>query len=70
MHVIALCSYAGFSNTSLQYLWLNEYLSSSINRTKTPWLVTIMHVPFYTSNTVHWMEGEVIRVLSDDVTEI
>jgi acid phosphatase type 7 len=61
MHLLALCSYAGFSNTSLQYAWLTEYLSTSINRTKTPWLVAMMHVPWYSSNSGHWMEGELMR---------
>lgn len=61
MNVIALCSYAGFSNTSQQYLWLEEYLSTKVNRTLTPWIVTIMHAPWYNSNSGHWMEGELMR---------
>ena len=80
MHVIALCTYAGFSNTSLQYNWfrhciskfffhftnhiiyrLEDYLATKINRTETPWLVTIMHAPWYNSNTGHWMEGTYIN---------
>mmetsp|Transcript_24268 Transcript_24268/g.33296 ORF Transcript_24268/g.33296 Transcript_24268/m.33296 type:complete len:626 (-) Transcript_24268:167-2044(-) len=61
MHVIALCTYAGFSNTSLQYNWLENYLATKVNRTQTPWLVTIMHAPWYSSNTGHWMEAELMR---------
>ena len=36
---------------------LEYYLATKINRTETPWLVTIMHAPWYNSNTGHWMEG-------------
>ena len=30
MHVISLCTYAGFNTTSLQYMWLENYLSSKV----------------------------------------
>ena len=62
MHVIALCSYAGFNESSPQYQWLKSYLLTSIDREKTPWLIAMMHVPFYNSNSGHWMEGELMRL--------
>jgi hypothetical protein len=62
MHVIALCSYAGWNTTQAQYQWLERYLDTRVNRTKTPWLVAMMHVPMYNSNTGHWMEGELFRL--------
>eukprot|EP01035_Chromulina_nebulosa_P021141 gene21141-27393_t len=62
IHVIALCSYAGFTEDSLQYEWLSNYLATQIDRDVTPWLVVMMHVPFYCSNSGHWMEGELMRV--------
>jgi hypothetical protein len=62
MNVIAICSYAGFHNSSLQYRWLAKYLSTSIDRTRTPWIVVMMHIPLYNSNKAsHWMEGELMR---------
>ena len=61
VHIIALCSYAGFSSTSLQYSWLSNYLASKINRIATPWLVVMMHAPWYNTNYAHWMEGELMR---------
>ena len=62
IHVIALSSYAGFNESSPQYQWLKSYLSTSINREKTPWLIAMMHAPWYNSNNGHWMEGELMRI--------
>jgi 3',5'-cyclic AMP phosphodiesterase CpdA len=62
VHHIAICSYAGFSNTSLQVLWLEQYLRTAINRTRTPWVMAMMHVPWYSTNIGHWREGELFRL--------
>eukprot|EP00602_Paraphysomonas_sp_CaronLab_P010548 CAMPEP_0185027788 /NCGR_PEP_ID=MMETSP1103-20130426/13015_1 /TAXON_ID=36769 /ORGANISM="Paraphysomonas bandaiensis, Strain Caron Lab Isolate" /LENGTH=638 /DNA_ID=CAMNT_0027561919 /DNA_START=21 /DNA_END=1937 /DNA_ORIENTATION=+ len=62
VHVIALNSYAAYSNTSIQYRWLENYLSTHVNRDRTPWVVVMMHTPLYHSNTVHWKEGELMRL--------
>ena len=51
-HVLMLCSYAAFTPGSSQYAWLQRDLAS-IDRSKTPWLVVVMHVPWYTSNAHH-----------------
>lgn len=61
VHFIALCSYTGFDSDSLQYAWLKDYLATSIDRSRTPWLVVMMHTPLYSSNNGHWMEGELMR---------
>jgi hypothetical protein len=61
VHVIALCSYAGFTEDTLQYAWLQKYHNTNINRNRTPWIVVMMHTPFYNSNNGHWMEGELMR---------
>lgn len=61
LHVIAVNSYANTSNTSLQYAWLEMYLSTRVNRERTPWVLLMLHVPLYCSNTVHWKEGELAR---------
>jgi 3',5'-cyclic AMP phosphodiesterase CpdA len=61
VHIIALCSYAGFTSSSLQYSWLSNYLATKINRKATPWIVMMMHAPWYNSNNGHWKEGELMR---------
>lgn len=62
VHLITLNSYAGSSNTSLQYQWLVQYLETSINRARTPWVIVQVHTPLYNSNNGHWMEGELMRL--------
>ena len=61
VHVIALNSYADYSNTSLQHRWLESYLSTRVNRNRTPWVVVMVHVSLYHSNAIHWKEGELLR---------
>jgi hypothetical protein len=61
VNVIALCSYSGFSETSMQFAWLQHYLATRINRERTPWVLVMMHTPWYNSNKAHWMEGELMR---------
>lgn len=34
----------------------------SANRRRTPWLVVMMHAPWYTSFTKHYKEAECMRV--------
>ena len=48
-HVVSLCSYAETRSGSLQYRWLERHLST-IDRSVTPWLIVMMHVPWYNSN--------------------
>lgn len=44
-----------------QYLWLQAELPK-VNRSETPWLIVLMHAPWYNSNSYHYMEGETMRV--------
>ena len=64
--MVALCSYAGTSQTSLQHAWLQADLRS-IDRSKTPWVIVVMHVPWYNSNSGHRAEGEVMRLDMEQV---
>ncbi|XP_030494692.2 probable purple acid phosphatase 20 [Cannabis sativa] len=57
IHVIMLGSYTDFSHDSAQYKWLEADLRK-VNRTKTPWLVVVVHAPWYNSNTAHQGEPE------------
>ncbi|KAL2329346.1 hypothetical protein Fmac_022773 [Flemingia macrophylla] len=45
-----------------QYKWLEEELPK-VNRTETPWLIVLMHSPWYNSYNYHYMEGETMRVM-------
>ncbi len=67
VHLIALCSYAAFNESSLQYKWFKNHLETQIDRTKTPWLAVMMHAPFYSTNVIHWKEGELMRLAMEDL---
>ncbi|KAL8242551.1 hypothetical protein R6Q59_012853 [Mikania micrantha] len=45
-----------------QYQWLHEEFPK-VNRGETPWLIVLMHSPWYSSNHDHFMEGESMRVI-------
>ncbi|KAL5559762.1 hypothetical protein UlMin_035973 [Ulmus minor] len=61
-HIIVLSSYSSFLKYTPQWSWLQEELKK-VNRQKTPWLIVVMHVPLYSSNQVHYMEGESMRTV-------
>ncbi|GAY45879.1 hypothetical protein CUMW_092720 [Citrus unshiu] len=56
-HIIVLSSYSPYVKYTPQWWWLREELKK-VDREKTPWLIVLMHVPLYSSNVVHYMEGE------------
>lgn len=45
-----------------QYNWLKQEFPK-VNRAETPWLIVLLHSPFYNSNNYHYMEGESMRVM-------
>ncbi|KAK2997533.1 hypothetical protein RJ639_025582 [Escallonia herrerae] len=59
VHVIMLGSYTDFGADSEQYKWLQSDLGK-VDRTKTPWLVVLLHAPWYNSNYAHQGESESI----------
>jgi len=61
VHVIALNSYAGFAPNTAQHTWLVKDLKK-LDRNFTPWLIVLMHVPWYNSNNGHLLEGELMRL--------
>ncbi|KAI3769716.1 hypothetical protein L6452_00829 [Arctium lappa] len=61
-YIIVLSSYSAYSTYTPQYMWLMEELPK-VNRSETPWLIVLMHSPWYNSNTYHYMEGETMRVM-------
>ncbi|CAN1772071.1 Probable purple acid phosphatase 20 [Linum perenne] len=56
-HVIMLGSYTDFSPSSAQYKWLQSDLAQ-VDRSKTPWLLVLVHAPWYSSNKAHQGETE------------
>ncbi|KAI9127522.1 hypothetical protein K1719_000515 [Acacia pycnantha] len=61
-HIIVLSSYSAYGTYTPQYQWLQEELAK-VNRTETPWLIVLVHAPWYNSYTYHYMEGETMRVM-------
>ena len=61
VHVVSLCSYAATHRTSLQYRWLERDLRA-VDRSVTPWLIVMMHAPWYNSNIGHRGEAELMRL--------
>ncbi|KAL3825781.1 hypothetical protein ACJIZ3_021810 [Penstemon smallii] len=59
VHVIMLGSYAEFESDSTQYRWLMSDLKK-VDRKRTPWLVVVLHAPWYNSNRAHQSEYESI----------
>ncbi|XP_050381858.1 purple acid phosphatase 22-like [Argentina anserina] len=65
-HVIMLGSYAKFDADSDQYKWLQTDLGK-IDRKKTPWVVALLHAPWYNTNTAHQGEGESMRIAMEEL---
>lgn len=61
-HVISMSSFytGGFGPSSPLTTWLNSDLAS-INRAKTPWVLVVIHAPWYNSNSAHQGDGEAMR---------
>ncbi|KAL3532076.1 hypothetical protein ACH5RR_005597 [Cinchona calisaya] len=64
VHVIMLGSYTDFDPTSAQYKWLQKDLKK-VDRSRTPWLVVLVHAPWYNSNTAHQGEAESVNMKED-----
>ncbi|GAB4853856.1 prolyl aminopeptidase [Ancistrocladus abbreviatus] len=61
-YIIVLSSYSAYGKYTPQYEWLQNELPK-VNRSETPWLIVLMHSPWYNSNNYHYMEGETMRVM-------
>ncbi len=66
MHVVSLNSYASSKPGSYQYKWLSQDLKS-FDRQKTPWLLVIMHAPWYNSNLGHYGEAKACCFILESV---
>lgn len=61
-YIIVLASYSAYGKYTPQYKWLEKELPK-VNRSETPWLIVLMHSPWYNSYNYHYMEGETMRVM-------
>lgn len=60
-YIIYLNPYSTTDENSVQYKWLvNEF--ASINREVTPWVVIVMHCPWYNSNQAHYAERQAVEM--------
>ncbi|XP_039124116.1 LOW QUALITY PROTEIN: probable purple acid phosphatase 20 [Dioscorea cayenensis subsp. rotundata] len=60
VHVLMLGSYTDFDSSSAQFKWLMADLDK-IDRKQTPWLLALIHAPWYNSNEAHQGDGEDMR---------
>jgi hypothetical protein len=58
-HIIYLNPYTNSSPTSQQFNWLQNDLEL-VDRSITPWLIIVMHCPWYSSNTNHYADTQTI----------
>ncbi|KAK1296140.1 Purple acid phosphatase 2 [Acorus calamus] len=61
-YIIVLSSYSAYGKYTPQFMWLEEEFPK-VNRSETPWLIVLMHSPWYNSYNYHYMEGETMRVM-------
>lgn len=61
-YIIVLASYSAYGKYTPQFKWLEDEFPK-VNRTETPWLIILMHSPWYNSYNYHYMEGETMRVM-------
>ncbi|KAL0374899.1 UNVERIFIED_CONTAM: Purple acid phosphatase 22 [Sesamum radiatum] len=52
VHIIMLGSYTDFDSNSNQYKWLQGDLAR-VDRRATPWILVLIHAPWYNSNLAH-----------------
>lgn len=62
VHVTMLGSYTDFDVGSDQYKWLESDLGN-VDREKTPWLLVLIHAPWYNSNHAHQGEHESVDMM-------
>ncbi|PKA48668.1 Purple acid phosphatase 18 [Apostasia shenzhenica] len=57
VHIIMLGSYTDYDESSDQYAWLKADLAK-VDRQRTPWVLVLLHAPWYNSNWAHRGEGD------------
>jgi hypothetical protein len=67
-HIIYLNPYSNTNKTSVQYKWLEHDLLH-VDRNNTPWIIVIMHCPWYNSNKNHYADMQTI-MMRDSMEEL
>lgn len=67
-HVIYLNPYSTSDASSVQYQWLLADLEA-VDREVTPWLIVVMHCPWYSSNQAHYGEQQAV-MMRDSMEEV
>ncbi len=62
VHVLVLNSYTNSSRASIQYRWAEADLQMAATRADHPWIVVMMHCPFYNSNKHHENEAQAVNM--------
>lgn len=65
-HIVMLGSYTDFDENSAQYKWLEADLDK-VDRKTTPWVIVLLHAPWYNTNLAHKGEGESMRKAMEDL---
>ncbi|CAM6105611.1 unnamed protein product [Calypogeia fissa] len=60
VHIISINSYVSLAKYTPQYTWLEADLRR-VKRSVTPWVIIIVHAPWYNTYNAHYLEGEVMR---------
>jgi hypothetical protein len=63
-HIIYLNPYSTTDPNSNQYKWLEEDLQT-VDRKLTPWVIVVMHCPWYSSNVDHYGEKQTVLMRGD-----
>jgi predicted phosphodiesterase len=58
-HIIYLNPYSNSNYNSKQYIWLKNNLEM-IDRNNTPWVIVVMHCPWYSSNVNHYGDTQTV----------
>lgn len=66
VHIVMLGSYTEFHTDSEQYKWLAADLAK-VDRQVTPWIVVLLHAPWYNTNAAHQGEGESMRLAMESL---
>jgi len=57
-HIIMISSYSSVEPDSMQYRWMESELKN-VDRSVTPWVLAVMHVPIYNAFAIHQHDTQV-----------
>lgn len=66
VHVIMLGSYTDYDPKSAQFKWLQADLKK-VDRSRTPWLIVVLHAPWYNTNHAHQHNGDAMKKAMEQV---